>query len=173
MQSVPEKLADIGVLVPHFLLMRDPRIVPVADKMWEKAGGDRDKMIEIAFNFITANIYYITDRELFGREEGINSAGTTILEEGMGDCGNSALALESLLFYKGVPSRMVFGYAMGQSHRWVEAFYKGAWMVFDTTSGNMFPTAERERHGYDNLFNVTPFSFGLARLQWIPPLFLP
>jgi len=168
---VPESLADIGVLVPHFLLMRDPRVIPVADKMWEKAGGDRDGMIEIAFEFVTTNIYYITDEELFHRSEGIMMP-FEVFTTGAGDCGNSAIALEALLFYKGVPSRMVFGYALGQSHRWVEAFYKGQWMVFDTTNGDVFPTAEREKRGYDALFFVTPYSFALAKMQFVPPLFL-
>lgn len=153
--------------------MRDSRIIPLADKMWEKSGHSNDKMIEIAFDFITENIYYISDRELFGREEGINTPGATILDEGMGDCGNSAMALESLLYFKGVPSRMVFGYAGDSSHRWVEAFYKGRWTLFDTTNGNSFPTADRAEHHYDALFFVTPFSFSLAKFPFIPPLFLP
>jgi hypothetical protein len=68
---------------------------------------------------------------------------------------------------------MVFGYAGTSSHRWVEAFYKGTWTVFDTTNGNTFPTSERAQHKYDALFNVTPFSFGLAKFSFLPPLFLP
>jgi transglutaminase-like putative cysteine protease len=169
---MPEQLQDMGVLVPHFLMMRDGRIIPVADRMWEKAGGNRDKMIDIVFEFITTNIYYITDREAFGSEEFMGSP-FQIATLGYGDCGNSAQLMESLLFYKGVPSRMVFGYALGNSHRWVEAFYKGQWMAFDTTTGETFPTSEREKRGYDNLFNVTPFSFSLAKLPMVPPLFLP
>ena len=169
---MPENLADIGVLVPHFLLMRDPRVMPVADRMWEKAGGDRDGMIEIVFDFITTNIYYIADREMFGQEEFMETPYGVLLL-GAADCGNTAQLMESLLFYKGVPSRMVFGYALGSSHRWVEVFYKGQWVAFDTTTGDMFPTSEREKRGYDNLFNVTPYSFALAKLPMLLPLFLP
>jgi transglutaminase-like putative cysteine protease len=170
--TVPENLADIGVAVPHFLLMRDPRVVPVADRMWEKAGGDQDKMIDIVFDFITTHIYYITDEEAWNSAEHMTMPAEA-LQLGYGDCGNSAQLMESLLYFKGVPSRMVFGYAMGQSHRWVEAFYKGKWMVFDTTNGDVFPTAEREKKGYDALFFVTPYSFALAKMQFVPPLFLP
>lgn len=169
---MPENLADMGVIVPHFLLMRDPRIVPVADKMWEKAGGDQDRMIETVFDFITTHIYYITDREAFDSEEFMGTP-YEIAALGYGDCGNSSQLMESLLYFKGVPSRMVFGYAMGQSHRWVEARYKEKWMVFDTTNGDVFPTAEREKKGYDALFFVTPYSFALAKMQFVPPLFLP
>ena len=171
---VPESLADIGVLVPHFLLMRDPRVIPVADRMWEKAGGNRDKMIDIVFEFITANVYYITDEEAFHQTEYMQLPGQVLFETGYGDCGNSAQLMESLIFYKHIPSRMVFGYALGNSHRWVEAqTLDGVWRVYDTTTGQSFPTLERESHGYDALFFVTPFSFGLAKLPILPPLFLP
>jgi len=174
MPEQPENLQDLGVLVPHFLLMRDARIVPLADKMWEKSGRNNDKMIEIAFDFITTNIYYITDREAFQQEEFIQTPGEMISESGgFGDCGNSSLLMVSLLYYKGVPCRMVFGYAGTSSHRWVEAFYKGTWTVFDTTNGNTFPTSERAQHKYDALFFVTPYSFSLAKLPFVPPLFLP
>ena len=53
MIGMPTQLQDMGVLVPHFLMMRDGRIIPVADRMWEKAGGNRDNMIDIVFGFIT------------------------------------------------------------------------------------------------------------------------
>ena len=173
MPQEPESLANIGVLVPHFLMMRDARILPVADRMWEKSGGDTDRYIETVFQFFIENIFYITDREAFNSEEFMVMPGTLLFETGAGDCGNSAQAMESLLFLKRVPSRMVFGYALGNSHRWVEAFYKGQWMAFDTTTGETFPTSEREKHGYDALFNVTPYSFALAKLPMVPPLFLP
>jgi len=169
--GMPTQLQDMGVLVPHFLMMRDPMILPVADRMWAK-NGTNDGYIETVFSFITANVYYITDREAFGQEEFMNMP-HSVLELGAGDCGNSAQLMVSLLFAKRVPSRMVFGYALGNSHRWVEAFYKGQWVAFDTTTGETFPTSEREKHGYDALFNVTPYSFALAKLPMVPPFFLP
>lgn len=175
MPEQPENLQDLGVLVPHFLLMRDARIIPLADKMWEKSGHSNDKMIEIAFDFITTNIYYITDKEAFHQEEFIQTPGEMISESGgFGDCGNSSLLMVSLLYYKGVPSRMVFGYAGDSSHRWVEALTSdGVWRVYDTTNGHSFPTSEREQHGYDSLFQATPFSFALSKFPLLPPLFLP
>ena len=172
MPEQPQNLQDLGVLVPHFLLMRDGRIIPLADKMWEKGGKSNDGMIEVAFDFITTNIYYITDREMFGQEEFMETPYGVLLL-GAADCGNTAQLMASLLYYKGVPCRMVFGYAGTSSHRWVEAFYKGTWTVFDTTNGNSFPTAQRAQHKYDALFFVTPFSFSLAKLPFVPPLFLP
>lgn len=171
--TMPEQLQDMGVLVPHFLMMRDPRVMPVADRMWEKAGGKRDKMLDIVFEFITTNIYYITDREAFGSEEFMGTP-FEIATLGYGDCGNSAQLMESLLFYKQIPSRMVFGYALGNSHRWVEAQTSdGVWRAYDTTTGQSFPTSERESRGYDALFFVTPYSFALAKVPILPPLFLP
>ena len=168
----PKSLADVGVLVPHFLLMRDGRILPFANKMWEKSEKDQDRYIENTFEFITTNIYYITDREAYGSEEFMGTP-HEILVQGAGDCGNSAQLMVAVLFLKGVPSRMVFGYALGESHRWVEAQYKGQWTVFDTTNGDVFPTSKREERGYDALFFVTPHSFALAKMQFLPPLFLP
>ena len=172
MPEQPQNLQDLGVLVPHFLLMRDARIVPLADKMWEKSGNKNDGMIETAFGFVTTNIFYITDKEAWGTEEHMTMPYEAV-ELGYGDCGNSAQLLTALLYYKGVPCRMVFGYAGTSSHRWVEAFYKGQWTVFDTTNGNTFPTSERAQHKYDALFFVTPYSFSLAKLPFVPPLFLP
>jgi len=169
-----ENKADIGVLVPHFLMMRDSRVIPIADKLWEKSGKNKDMFIDNTFDFITTNVYYITDKEAFGQEEFMQMPGQLLLETGAGDCGNSAQAMVSLLFFKGVPSRMTFGYALGQSHRWVEAQKSdGVWRVYDTTNGHVFTAAEREKFGYDALFWVTPYSFALAKIPILPPLFLP
>lgn len=169
-----ENQTDIGVLVPHFLMMRDPRVIPIADKLWEKSGNNKDKFIVDTFEFITTNVFYITDEEAFGQSEFMQLPGQLLLETGAGDCGNSAQAMVSLLFFKGVPSRMTFGYALGQSHRWVEAQGSdGVWRVYDTTNGHVFPTVDRTKYGYEALFWVTPYSFALAKIPILPPLFLP
>jgi transglutaminase-like putative cysteine protease len=167
-----ENQVDIGVIVPHFMIMRDPRIVPFIDRMWAKSGNDETKFIESFFNFVTENIFYCTDKDCFGQEEYVQMPFET-LESGYGDCECSSMLFISGLFLKSIPSRVTFGYAVGQSHRWAEVFYKGKWMVFDTTNGDIFPVEKKAEKGYDALFYVTPFSFALAKLPILPPLFLP
>lgn len=159
-----ENKVDIGVIVPHFLIMRDPRIIPFLDKMWAKSGS-KDAFIKNYFDFITENIYYCSDKDCFGQEEYVQMPFET-LENGYGDCECSAILMVSGLYFKGIPSRVTFGYALGESHRWTEALYKGKWMVFDTTNGDIFPIEDRQTKGYDPLFYVTPYSFTLVKIPF-------
>ena len=159
-----------GVLVPHWLLMRDPRVEPFAAKRWVEARGDPDRFIEVSFEWITKNVSFCTDQNCFGQDEFVQMPAET-LTSGYGDCDCSALSLVSVLWLRGVPSHMVFGYVGNSSHRWVEAFYKHEWWVFDTTTGGRFPASQALKRGYEKLFEVTPFS---VRPSFMPvPLPLP
>ena len=160
-----------GQFVPHFLLLRDSRILPLADELWNKAGKDQDRFVEIVFDYITRNIGYAFDEDIDGGLTEYVQMPHEALERGWGDCDCSTVAMVSLLIAKGIPCHVTFGYAGVGSHRWPEVKYKNNWYVFDTTNGEVFPTEQRLDRGYMDLFYVTPHSF---RPSWFPiPLYLP
>ena len=160
-----------GQFVPHFLLLRDSRVLPIAEDLWKKSGGDQDKYTELVFDHITRNIGYAFDEDIEGGLTEYVQMPFEALQRGWGDCDCSTEAMISLLSANGVPCHMTFGYAGVGSHRWPEVMYKGVWHVFDTTTGGVFPIDERIDRGYIDMFYVTPHSF---RPSCFPiPLYLP
>ena len=295
-----------GALVPHFLLMRDPRIWDVMSRIWEETG-NRDDYLFKCFEYVTRSVTYCTDTDCFSLPEYVQMP-YEVLRSGMGDClpydtlllrddyslvricdihvgdkivgltpstkvirkiekgpikmlnlklnngttlrcsedhilfcinevgeketlragevrlgtellsikrnagprkirviaieegeieiaydietedsgiylpendivvhncDDAAILLTPMLYYKGIPSRFVMGYALGNSHRWVEAFWKGHWYVFDATTGDYFPLEEKPERGYESMFEVTPHSIRMTQFPFILPIFLP
>lgn len=160
----------VGQVVPHFLLMRDSRILPYAEKIWQKSGGDIDKFILGVFDFVTKNVGYEYDSDKTGLTEYVGMPYETLMD-GWGDCDCSAVLMVSMLTPKGIPCHMALGYAGSSSHRWVEAKYKGDWYIFDTTNGDAFPFDRRYEKGYMPFFYVTPHSFRAWFMS--VPLYLP
>lgn len=159
-----------GQFVPHFLVMRDSRILPLTDKLWLKSGQDPDKYTEEVFEYVTKNVDYAFDEDVNGLVEYVQMPYET-LQLGRGDCDCSAALMVSMLIAKGIPSHMTFGYAGGGSHRWPEVKYKGDWYVFDTTNGEVFLESESGKKSYVSLFYVTPHSF---RPTFSPfPIYIP
>lgn len=160
-----------GILVPHHLLVRDLRIVPIANEL-RAASNSREEFINLAHQFVTQRVKWVSDPSNQGQDEFVQTPFET-LERGVGDCEDSALAMLSILWFGGVPeSREVMGYA-GLSHRWVEVMTSpGRWEVFDTTNGKQFPIEQRSAMGYEPVWEVTPFSFKPAG-DLFPPVPLP
>jgi len=159
-----------GQFTPHFLVMRDSRIIPYADAIWKQSGEDPDTYVEKVFEFVTKNVGYAYDADMYGLEEYVAMPYEALIN-GWGDCDCSSILMVSMLTAMGIPSHMSLGYAGSGSHRWPEVKYKGDWWVFDTSNGDVFPTDKRLDKGYSALFYVTPHSF---RPTAFPiPLFLP
>lgn len=163
--------SDLGVLVPHWLLMRDARILPLARELWRAAGGDRDRYVIEVHEWVTTNVHYCTDAHCFNQGEYVSMPYETATQ-GYEDCDGSALLMVSLLWARGVPAHMALGYARGSSHRWVEALWRGELWVFDTTNGDKFQARERRAKGYDAYFEASPWTVRLSKLP-LPPLPVP
>lgn len=147
-----------GQFVPHFFLMRDSRVIPLADKIWERSGKRKDRYTESVFEYITKHVGYGFDEDVHGLNEYVEMPGES-LDIGWADCEGTAMLMVALLTLKGVPCHVSFGYAAGGSHRWPEALYKDEWWVFDTTNGDRFKTSHSLNKNYIPLFYVTPHSF--------------
>jgi len=159
-----------GQIVPHFLLMRDSRMLPLSDQLWYESDQDPDKYIRKVYDYITSHVGYGFDEDLVGLNEYVQMPYET-LTKGWGDCEDSTMLMVSMLTPKGVPCRMVLGYAAGGSHRWPEVKYEGEWYIFDTTNGDVFPLRDSEKKHYVPMFYVTPHSFRPAMSPF--PLYLP
>ena len=159
-----------GQIVPHFFLMRDSRIIPLADSLWQKAGKRPDRYTEAVFEYVTKHVGYGSDEDVHGLNEYVEMPGES-LDLGWADCEGTAMLMVALLTIKGVPCHVSFGYAGSGSHRWPEVKYKDGWYIFDTTNGDIFPKESSFNKGYVAMFYVTPHSF---RPSVFPvPLFLP
>jgi|TARA_Y100000034_G_scaffold107857_1_gene137786 transglutaminase-like putative cysteine protease len=162
-----------GAVVPHFLLMRDPRIWNgVMANISRESGGDIDTYVFNVFKFVTKSTEYCTDTDCFQMAEYVQMP-QEVVDNGKGDCDDAAILLTPMLYYKGVPAKFIMGYAGTSSHRWTEALWKGQWHVFDATTGDYFPVDEKEKRGYESLFEITPHSARGTFFPLMVPLFLP
>jgi len=75
-----------GQFVPHFLLLRDSRILPLADELWKKSGKDPDRFVEEVFEYITRNVGYAFDEDIEGGLTEYVQMPHEVLNRGWGDC---------------------------------------------------------------------------------------
>lgn len=112
-----------------------------------------DRKIRKIENWVRENIEYVSDQDLFGREEATYHPSVTI-RKGKADCEDGALLTHSLAAYAGIPLdnvRTIIGTidAGGgrTGHAWT--LYKreedGAWVVVDWTRKTRVPPISRRR----------------------------
>jgi len=155
-----------GVIIPHHWLMRDSRVYELAQKLWRTAHGEPDLFIQKAYEYVTINIQFMQDKQLFCQNEFVQMPGE-VNERGAGDCEDGAQLLVALLWWKGLRVRMAFGDGRGTSHRWPETVYKGEWVALDTSNGENFPITDYSEHGYVPYFYINPFYFQMAQFPYL------
>lgn len=168
MELIPQ-----GQLVPHWLMMRDGRLMPLVRKIWSESSGPED-YLERVYKLITTRVKYVPDKKEFGMEEYVQMPYMTLVR-GAGDCEDSAMTMVSMAAAMGIPARMGLGYlSNGGSHRWAEAMYDGEWHVFETTNGKIghFPTSKYKEMGYHPVFYVAP-NFFIPANALLPPVVFP
>jgi len=93
-----------GVLVPHWVIMRDSRVIPIARKIEEMSKSTGDFITRI-FDYITSNVQYCFDSDCSGMAEYVQMPFETLMN-GTGDCEDGSILMVSMLFPFGVPSYM-------------------------------------------------------------------
>lgn len=122
-----------------FITPNDPSVQAVAASIVSKLGAEDslDARMREAFNHVSLNIRYVTDKKQFGILE-VWMMPSETLRRGIGDCEDSSFLLCSLLHALGVPARVVFGLHNGKGHAWVEAQVNGTGGILETTSDQPF-----------------------------------
>jgi len=122
-----------------FITPQNPQVQAVAASIIEKLGeGDSPAArLREAYNYVTLNIKYVTDKKVYGFEEVWQKPSLT-LQRGLGDCEDTSFLLCSLLHALNVRARVVFGEWRGTGHAWVEAWVDGSGGILETTSGQPF-----------------------------------
>lgn len=122
-----------------FITPNDPSVQAVAASIINKLGeqDSLDARLREAYNYVTLNIKYVTDKQQYGYPE-VWAMPDETLKRGLGDCEDSSFLLCSILHSLGVPARVVFGEHKGKGHAWVEAWIDGAGGILETTSGQPF-----------------------------------
>jgi len=129
-----------------FITPDDPAVQAVAAAIAAKAGTDSSARLSGAYNYVTANIKYVTDKTQWGYLEVWQMPDET-LKRGLGDCEDSSFLLCSLLLALGINARVVFGEHKGKGHAWVEAWFDSTGGILETTSGQPF-TGFADSTGY-------------------------
>lgn len=160
-----------GVLVPHWALMRDSRVIPLSNELWVRSGSAKE-YVDRVFS-VVRGLEYMSDYDAYGMPEYV-AMPYEALERGKIDCEEGSMIVVTLCWIKGVPSFMVIGYANDglSSHRWPVVLYNGEFTVFDTVTGEIFPYSDCSEHGYIPAFEVGPF-FGRPAIPGAPFLPLP
>lgn len=120
-----------------FINPEDPSVQAVAASIVNKAGADGMARLREAYNYVTANIKYVTDKQQWGYPE-VWAMPDETLKRGLGDCEDTSFLLCSLLLALGINARVVFGEYKGQGHAWVETWFDGTGGILETTSGQPF-----------------------------------
>lgn len=161
-----------GLNPVDFITPNDPSVQGVAGSIITKIGPEaspQDRLKE-AYNYVTANIKYVTDKTHWGYTEVWQMPDET-LKRGLGDCEDSSFLLCSLLLALGVNARVVFGTWQEKGHAWVEAQIDGTGGILETTSGQPFTGfADPTAYGVEGTFSVPgPEDPFLAFLVYIAP----
>jgi len=138
-----------------FITPDDPAVQAVAALIISKVGTDSSARLSGAYNYVTANIKYVTDKQQYGYPE-VWAMPDETLKRGLGDCEDSSFLLCSILLALGINARVVFGEHKGQGHAWVEAWFDSTGGILETTSAQPF-TGFADPTGYS-----AEQSFGVA-----------
>ena len=150
-----------GQIIPHWLLMRDARILPLARFLFYRVAKTPEEYLGMIYDIVANKIKYIPDKKEFGMEEYVQMPFETIIN-GAGDCEDKSIAFVSLANAIGIPAREGLGYVYqgGKriSHRWGEALYNGEWHLFETTNSKVghFPIDHYREMGYEPMFYIAP-----------------
>jgi len=120
-----------------FITPNDPAVQAVAAGIVNKVGDDPSSRLSAAFNYVTANIKYVTDKLHYGYTE-VWAMPDETLKRGLGDCEDTSFLLCSILHALGINARVVFGVHEGKGHAWVEAWFDSTGGILETTSGQPF-----------------------------------
>ncbi len=138
MAALDHAYVDGRYLDPNkFITPKDPAVQAVAASIISKAGTDSSARLSGAYNYVTANIKYVTDKTQWGYLE-VWSMPDETLKRGLGDCEDTSFLLCSLLLALGINAHVVFGEHKGKGHAWVEAWFDSTGGILETTSGQPF-----------------------------------
>lgn len=128
-----------GLNPADFITPEDPAITALAQEIRAKLGEQDSSTARLreAYNYVTANVKYVTDMRVFGYEEVWQKPSST-LQRGIGDCEDLSFLVCSLLQALGVQARVVFGKYNGGGHAWVEAGAGDVGGILETTTGQPF-----------------------------------
>ena len=138
------KQVPVVVLIVCLLLPSSALAVGMMERLAEKIvrrSDSYDQKMRKIEDWVRENIEYVSDRELYGRDEASYHPSVTI-RKGKADCEDGALLTQSLAAYAGIPLeniRTIIGMIQvggkRSGHAWT--LYKreqdGAWVVVDWT----------------------------------------
>ena len=138
MAALDHAYVDGRYLDPNkFITPEDPSVQAVAASIVNKAGAEPSARLREAYNYVTGNIRYVTDKTQWGYSEVWQMPDET-LKRGLGDCEDTSFLLCSLLIALGINAHVVFGEYKGKGHAWVEAWFDSTGGILETTSGQPF-----------------------------------
>ena len=133
---------DKMIELNKFITPEDSVVVNIATELKKQCNsGDTSCIIKTAFDYVSINVKYITDKKHFGKDEWwqyprevlTQMTGESPFSHTMwGDCEDSSFLLASLLIAMGIPEDRV-RVGISESHAWVEVWY-GRWFILESTS---------------------------------------